>query len=96
MHGYHAALDEPTSDVTHSNVRARMRQPQTRRRPGGGTLDPVGFSMGGKLRRRPKKPLSGDFAANAWACMYAAPRHSTVELLLSVVKKVALDLARHH
>jgi hypothetical protein len=96
MHGYHAALDEPTSDVAHRTARARMRQPQTRRRPGGGTLDPVGFSAGGTLRRRLKKPNPGDFTANAWACMYAAPGHSTVQSLLSVLKKVARDLAGHH
>jgi hypothetical protein len=86
MHGYHAALNEPTSDVAHRNVRARMRQcmPRTRKCPGGGALHPVGFSAGGTLRRRPKEPLSGNFTANAWACMHTAPRHSNVQSSLSI------------
>jgi hypothetical protein len=71
MHGYRAASNEPTSDVAYRNVRARMRQymPQTGRTPSGGALDPVEFSAGGTLRRRPKEPLSGDFTTVLLYCI---------------------------
>jgi len=59
-HGYHAALNEPTSDVATSRVVARVRKflLRTGKLFGGGALDPVGSSAGGKLRRRLKEALN--------------------------------------
>jgi hypothetical protein len=59
-HGYDAALNEPTSDVATSSVVARVRKflLQIGKLSGGGALDPVGSSAGGRLRWRLKEALN--------------------------------------
>jgi hypothetical protein len=59
-HGYDAALNEPTSDVATSSVVARVRKflLQTGKLSGGGALDPVGSSAGGRLRWGLKEALN--------------------------------------
>jgi hypothetical protein len=59
-HSYGAALNEPTSDVAMSSVMARVRKflLQTGQLSGGGALDPVGSSAGGRLRWGLKEVLN--------------------------------------